>query len=276
MRSDWPFVIGNLGGILGGLAITFIGSFIWPNTDFRWEMLNQEIPMVDDVEPPVDDEVFTDPDFLNTVAKIAAAASGVMTFLMIFLWPAPMHLWSGVFSESGFTVWIVLMMLWLMAAGVSIVVLPVYELITSSNFYKNQTDIAKLKPGVAHKAVEEGNGDNGDKEDTHKAAKEMKTLKARVAELEAGKKESAAEAVKNAELQKKLAALEKENEALLEDKKKAAASPKGAPKKAARSNSVGSNGSEASSKASPKGAPKKAPRSNSVGSKGSEASSKGK
>merc|ERR1719240_1811209 len=263
MRSDWPFVIGNLGGILGGLAITFIGSFIWPNTDFRWEMLNQEIPMVDDVEPPVDDEVFTDPDFLNTVAKIAAAASGVMTFLMIFLWPAPMHLWSGVFSESGFTVWIVLMMLWLMAAGVSIVVLPVYELITSSNFYKNQTDIAKLKPGVAHKAVEEGNGDNGDKEDIHK---------------EAGKKESAAEATKNAELQKKLAALEKENEALLQDKKKAAASPKakGAPKKAPRSNSVGSKGSEDSSAASPKAAPKKAPRSNSVGSNGSEASSKEK
>jgi len=229
VMSDWPWVMGNLGGILGGFGITFIGSFIWPNTDFRWDMLNQEIPMVDDVEPPVDDEVFTDTDFLNFVAKVAAAASGAMTFLMIFLWPAPMHLFSGVFSEAGFTVWIVVMFLWLLIGGVSIVVLPVYELITSSNQYKDQSDMAKLKPGMSYAAV----NDNSHKEEDNQKAMELKTLKSKVAELESEKKGNAAEAAKTAEMQKKIAALEKENNALLADKKKAASSPKAAPKKAA-------------------------------------------
>merc|ERR1719265_1660754 len=54
LMSDWPWVSGNLCGILGGTAIALIGSLIAPDKTFQWSMLNDRIALVDDVEPPKD------------------------------------------------------------------------------------------------------------------------------------------------------------------------------------------------------------------------------
>jgi hypothetical protein len=127
LMADWPWVVGNLCAILGGLFIALVGSLIAPDNEFRWSMLNDGIPLVDDVEPPKD-SAETDAKLAFHV-NVAIIASVVLTIVLLVLWPIPMHLGSGVFSESGFTVWVALEMIWAIIGAIVIIGLPGYELI---------------------------------------------------------------------------------------------------------------------------------------------------
>jgi len=110
IMSDWPWVVGNLCGILGGTAIAVIGSLIAPDTTFKWSMLNDRIALVDDVEPPKDDEKETE-DKLQVQVKIAIWASIILTIIFLVLWPIPMHVGTGVLSEGGFAAWVAVEMI---------------------------------------------------------------------------------------------------------------------------------------------------------------------
>merc|ERR1719401_2451275 len=73
LGQDWPWVVGNLCAILGGLGISLIGSLAMPNTEFKWAMLNERIPLIDDIEPPKDQDE-TEEKLLKQV-KVAVIAS---------------------------------------------------------------------------------------------------------------------------------------------------------------------------------------------------------
>jgi len=126
LGQDWPWVVGNLCAILGGLLIALVGSLVMPDKEFRWEMLNQRIPLVDDIEPPKDAAQESESK-LQLQVKIAVGASLVLTFILLVLWPLPMHYGGGVFSEGGFTFWVVLEMLWAIIGGIVIIGLPLTE-----------------------------------------------------------------------------------------------------------------------------------------------------
>jgi len=234
MMSDWPWVMGNIAALCGGTAIAFVGSVIWPNSEFKWAHLNETIPLVDDVEPPPEDEIYKEEQFLSFMTKLAAGISIGGTFFLIFLWPVPMHLWSGVFSEAGFTVWITLDFLWLIAAGGVIIVLPAYELRNVFSEYKSKVDNLKLKPGNAGQVatkVEEGEGSAPKAKIVDSAEKKKVTeLQNKVKELEEhAKKDKAATEATAKELQEKLRALTEENDKnkkAIAAAKKAAAKPK--------------------------------------------------
>merc|ERR1719160_1765003 len=104
IMSDWPWVSGNLCGILGGTAIAVIGSLISPDKDFKWAMLNERIALVDDVEPPKDASLETGAK-LETQVKIAVYASIFLTIFLLVLWPIPMHIGTGVMGEGSFGAW---------------------------------------------------------------------------------------------------------------------------------------------------------------------------
>jgi Na+/proline symporter len=127
LMSDWPWVVGNLCAIIGGGLIALVGSLIWPDNDFKWSMLNDRIPLVDDVEPPKDNDE-TD-EKLGFQVKVAIWASVALTVVLLLLWPIPMHLGAGVFSEGGFTVWVALEFIWAIVGGLTIILLPGYELV---------------------------------------------------------------------------------------------------------------------------------------------------
>jgi Na+/proline symporter len=128
LMSDWPWVVGNLCAILGGTTIAVIGSLIAPDNDFKWEMLNDRIALVDDVEPPKDQKS-ENKDKLDFQVKLAWIASIVLTVVLLVLWPVPMHLSSGVFSEGGFGVWVGLEIIWALLGGIVIILLPGFELV---------------------------------------------------------------------------------------------------------------------------------------------------
>ena len=56
--------------------------------------------------------------------KIACYASIVLTFILVILWPLPMHIGGGVFNEGGLAIWVVLEILWAVIGGVVITVPP--------------------------------------------------------------------------------------------------------------------------------------------------------
>jgi len=127
LGKDVPWVVGNLCAIFGGLFIALGGSLAFPDKDFRWEMLNKRIPLVDDIEPPKDSE--ESEEKLKKQVWIAVGASVVLTFILIILWPLPMYAGAGVFSEGGFTTWVTLEIIWALIAGLVIIFLPAFETI---------------------------------------------------------------------------------------------------------------------------------------------------
>jgi len=61
----------------------------------------------------------------------AVGLSVGLTVFLIILWPIPMHLFTGVFGQGGFTCWVVIVFLWLMIAGTIIILMPARELFMS-------------------------------------------------------------------------------------------------------------------------------------------------
>merc|ERR1711964_160511 len=150
LGKDLPFVAGNVAAIGGGLLIALGGSLIFPDTTFKWEMLNQRIPLVDDIEPPKEAEE-TD-EKLQRQVKVAVTASIFLTVVLLILWPLPMHFGVGVFSSERSTVWVAVEILWALVGGVTIIVLPVAETIRDAISSKKLIDEAqsgKLKDGTS-------------------------------------------------------------------------------------------------------------------------------
>lgn len=243
MMSDWPWVAGNLGAILGGTIIALVGTFVSPSTHFKWEHLNAAIPLVDDVVPAPEDELYRSPEFMSLMNNAAAAISVGGSFLLIVLWPGPMHLASGVFSETGFSIWIALEFIWLLVAGGVIIILPAWEMRNILFDYQEKTDKLLLKPGSASRVVADERG-KGHKSGSNASEKnKLEELQAKIDELEeAGKKARDAQKKSDEEKQKIIDGLKEEN-------KKAAAAPKKLPGKPPSAASQQSNKPKAAPKA---------------------------
>ena len=117
-----------------GVPMVSLRSFLFFSYSFKplrqpLSDAKERIPLVDDIEPPKDTDE-TD-DKLSKQVKIATGASLVLTFVLLVLWPLPMHGAAGVFGKGGFTFWVVLQIGWALVGGIVIVTLPVYETVKS-------------------------------------------------------------------------------------------------------------------------------------------------
>jgi len=146
IMSDWPWVVGNLCGILGGTAIAVIGSLIAPDKTFKWSMLNERIALVDDVEPPKDSKLETGAK-LETQVKIAVWASIILTIILLVLWPIPQHVGGGVMGEGSFGAWVAVEMIWAIIGAAVIIIMPLIELVQTFT----GKDKAVFKEGAALK-----------------------------------------------------------------------------------------------------------------------------
>jgi Na+/proline symporter len=171
MMQDWPWVVGNLCAIIGGTVIALVGSLIWPDNSFKWSQLNDRIALVDDVEPPKDQKEESD-EKLNFQVKIAVGASLLLTFVLLFLWPIPLHLGGGVFSEGGFTVWVMLEMIWAIVGGGVIIILPAVELYQA--FRGKDQVTSSAEPMVIEVMVDDSTSKSGASLDGHQAADVIK------------------------------------------------------------------------------------------------------
>merc|ERR1719199_1006560 len=148
LGKDWPFVFGNVFAIGGGGIIAIIGTLIKPDNEFKWPMLNDRIPLVDDVEPMKDKDE-TD-EKLHFQYKLAVGASVALTFILIIAWPFPMMWGLGAFGKGRFTSWVVVEIMWACIGGVVIIGLPAYETVKDFMAEKKVKKVGgkKLKNGA--------------------------------------------------------------------------------------------------------------------------------
>jgi hypothetical protein len=129
VMSDWPWVVGNLCALFGGFGVVGIATLIRPDKEFRWSMINDQIPLVDDALPRRDPVHDTDELLLREVL-IAKVISISLTVIFIILWPIPQHVWGGIMGANDFTFWVVLAIVMALLAGIFIIVFPLFEVYT--------------------------------------------------------------------------------------------------------------------------------------------------
>jgi len=139
MGTNDPNLIGNIVALVSSGLICVAGSMAMgpsnpglagvegadPKAGFDWSLLETLIPVVDDVVPELkEDET---PEALQKDSKRANIQALVLTFILIILWPIPMHLTQGVMGKGGFTIWIAVAFGWGIIGGVVIIVLPILD-----------------------------------------------------------------------------------------------------------------------------------------------------
>merc|ERR1719326_916981 len=126
MMSDWPWVVSNLCALFGGVAITWIGTIVKPDRSFKWTMIDDAIPLVDNALPKRD-PVWDSDAALYKEVKLAIVVSVTLTVIFIGLWPVPQHLGGGIMGDGDFAFWVALTFMIAFLAGIFICVFPIFE-----------------------------------------------------------------------------------------------------------------------------------------------------
>ncbi|KAG2082869.1 urea transporter [Suillus discolor] len=149
---DYEMLAGNLASIGVGAIISTTASLIWPDdydfasarainnrgTAVASRNVNDELeePEVEkkglDVsassatnEAQIDPEL--DPVGLNKAFKFAARASIVLTLVLIILIPLPLFFAQTVYSVTGFSVWVMVGIIWIFLSAFAVVIYPLWE-----------------------------------------------------------------------------------------------------------------------------------------------------
>ena len=123
--SSMPLLAGNVASILTGLIVTVVGSIMFPER-FDFRDLKQRILLVDD---RIRSMLRRDADE-RRLARMSALSKriglGVSIFLVV-VWPASLYLTEYVFTESSFTVWVAMAVVWAAAGAMAVIALPILE-----------------------------------------------------------------------------------------------------------------------------------------------------
>ncbi|PNW79617.1 hypothetical protein CHLRE_08g360250v5 [Chlamydomonas reinhardtii] len=124
--QDYPMLAGNLVALFLSMILCIILSYIFPQ-DFDWAEL-RNIPVLDS-DPNADPNNFDgddSPQALNKVVRFTWITSGILTLLLLILWPC-LALPAMVFSQGYFTFWVMIAMIWGIVASAVCIMLPVIE-----------------------------------------------------------------------------------------------------------------------------------------------------
>ena len=153
--TDQAMLAGNLGALIGGGAISVILSLLKPD-DYSFEATRSLKQVTDDVigtpgsnnssEDFVEDEKKTklatievsrpaegwgfdreEDAKLAKASKFARWSSGVLTVVLILLWPLPMFFSKYVFTKEFYTGWVVLSIVWAICSTIAVTIYPIWE-----------------------------------------------------------------------------------------------------------------------------------------------------
>ncbi|KAG0057236.1 hypothetical protein BGZ83_000649 [Gryganskiella cystojenkinii] len=153
--TDQAMLAGNLGALIGGGAISVILSLLNPD-DYTFEATRSLKQVTDDVigtpesnnssEDIVEDEKKSksatievsrpaegwgfdkeEDAKLAKASKLARWSSGVMTVILILLWPLPMFFSNHVFTKGFYTGWVVLSIVWAICSTIAVTIYPIWE-----------------------------------------------------------------------------------------------------------------------------------------------------
>ncbi|KAH0826323.1 urea transporter [Lanmaoa asiatica] len=146
--GNYEMLGGNLASIAVGGIVAVIASLIWPdNYDFtetraiNMPAVKKTVRYVQDVEAEkkdapasvtsVSDETDLDneldPVSLRKAFRFAVWASVIMTLVFLILIPLPLFGASTVYSVTGFSVWVVIGIIWAFCSAFAVVLYPLWE-----------------------------------------------------------------------------------------------------------------------------------------------------
>ncbi len=125
LGNNYSMLYGNVAGILSGGAITVIGSLI-RKVPFEWEEIKKKITLVEQTEA---DLLAADQDeaTLKKAFKFSLKGGGLMTLVLVVIWPLPLFFSGYVFDINFFHLWTGIAIAWVSGATFFIVGLPLIE-----------------------------------------------------------------------------------------------------------------------------------------------------
>lgn len=125
LGHNHSMLFGNVAGILSGGAIAIIGSLA-ANKDFDWKDLKERITLVE-LSAADSAQVQEDEETLKKAFKFSLKGGGIMTLVLIIIWPMPLIASGYVFDLGSYAVWVGISVVWVSVASFFIIFLPVIE-----------------------------------------------------------------------------------------------------------------------------------------------------
>ena len=120
-----PLLFANIAGIITGGIVTIIGSLA-TKTSFDWNDLREKITLVE-LSESESAQVTEDEETLKRAYKFSLKGGGIMTLVLIIVWPLPLFFSNFVFDLFTYGIWVGISIVWVSVAAFFIICLPIIE-----------------------------------------------------------------------------------------------------------------------------------------------------
>ncbi len=126
LGHNYSMLFGNIAGILSGGIITILGSLI-AKTTFNWNNLKTMITLVEAIKEEDVTQVYEDEQTLKKAFKFSIKGGGILTLILIVVWPIPLIVTGLVFDIITYSIWVGISIVWVSVASIIIIFLPIIE-----------------------------------------------------------------------------------------------------------------------------------------------------
>jgi len=148
LGGDYPFLWSNVVSICLSGLVAIAGSLAEPDTTFEWKHLSVQLPLVDDMPPPIEHGLSAeklDKKLEADYERSKFSANFLFLFLCLLL-PASLYFSGAVFGKLGFGIWIAVFMAWCFLGGMTVIILPVLD-------FKKDMEAASAAKAVMTKEI---------------------------------------------------------------------------------------------------------------------------
>ena len=125
LGHNYSMLFANIAGIISGGVIAIIGSLAVKST-FQWADLKDKITLVE-ISAADSAKVTEDEETLKKAFKFSVRGGGLMTIILIIVWPMPLIASGYVFELGSYGVWVAISVVWVSVASAFIIFLPIIE-----------------------------------------------------------------------------------------------------------------------------------------------------
>ncbi|MDE0954455.1 MAG: sodium:solute symporter family protein [Candidatus Poseidoniales archaeon] len=125
LGNNYSMLFANIAGIISGGIIAIVGSMAVKST-FNWSDLKDKITLVE-MSAAESATVTEDEETLKKAFKFSVRGGGIMTLILIIVWPMPLIASGYVFELGSYAIWVAISIIWVSVASAFIIFLPLIE-----------------------------------------------------------------------------------------------------------------------------------------------------
>eukprot|EP00892_Ulva_mutabilis_P007270 jgi/Ulvmu1/4915/UM201_0007.1 len=126
LGADYPMLAGNVAALGVSCIVTTVLSFV-AGEDFDWDIMRNGIKMIEyDGTDKLADEGSDSFEALERALKFTVIYGSALTIVLVVIWPV-LALPAKDFTQSYFTFWTIIMIVWGLIAAVAMIFMPIWE-----------------------------------------------------------------------------------------------------------------------------------------------------